>query len=303
MTYHPKDFQFKKLEEMEFPCSPYTKCKGFTPLMVEIIHGKLHSYLLKECNINAQNEEGWNALMILARNSAPEPKGWGLEYILKLFLEKRSPFLNMQNSNGYTALMLASRHSCEGSTDTTVQLLLESGADPHLQNENGSTALMLVSGDTNNTSSDSTLELLLRHGAGKSINLQNRDGFTALMCAADNLDKDSRFSTLRLLLENGAAEGINIQNNGGDTALIIALNTVDTDLDEGVVKLFLEYGADPTIKDNDGHTAVYYCEDPGAIELLYEKMLEIKDKKIDELSLKLNSHTNNSETTPRRFFY
>lgn len=136
MTYDPKDFKIKSLEEMEFPYSPDRKCKGFTPLMVAVIND---SSSLDVKNVNAQNEVGWTALMIACRNSAPRPKGWDLERMVRALVKTSD--LNIQTKNGETALMIACMYQNDGSTYETVKTLLENGADPNIKTNPGNTAL------------------------------------------------------------------------------------------------------------------------------------------------------------------
>lgn len=45
--------------------------------------------------------------------------------------------LNLRNSDGWSALILASRYSDNDSTENTVRMLIEAGAELDLQDKNG----------------------------------------------------------------------------------------------------------------------------------------------------------------------
>ena len=65
--------------------------------------------------------------------------------LLKEYLKTYPDKVNLKNEDGWTPLMVASTNSNFTSTVETVELLLESGADPNLQNDKGFTALMYAS--------------------------------------------------------------------------------------------------------------------------------------------------------------
>ncbi len=80
--------------------------------------------------------------------------------------------LNSKSGGGYTALMLSSRHSSDGSSERTVQMLIENYADPNIQDNNGNTALMFASKDK----SEKICRLLLDYHA--DINIMNNLGIS-----------------------------------------------------------------------------------------------------------------------------
>lgn len=155
---------YKFSKNTSFPCSPTTQCKGFTPIMVDVLNGKINYNHLEKYDINAQNEEGWTALMIACRNSAPSPKGWGLEKLVSALLA-RGADPNVQNKDGYTALMYASKHSNDTSTEKSVRTLLSYGADPNIETPNKTTALKLVFAYSSSASNIKMIDILLEHGA------------------------------------------------------------------------------------------------------------------------------------------
>ena len=80
-------------------------------------------------DVNAQDNEGWTALM------------WALEYghteVVKLLIEEGAD-VNAKDKKGFTALMYSSR---EGNTEI-VKLLIEAGADVNAKDKDGFTAFM-----------------------------------------------------------------------------------------------------------------------------------------------------------------
>ncbi len=112
-------------------------------------------------DINFRSGKGNTALIIGTDNSNTTSN---FETV-KLLLERKAN-VNIQNNNGNTALIFASSHSNSTSSLETVKLLLDAGADINVQNNNGDTALTLAS-------DFSTVELLLQYGADPFINTNN----------------------------------------------------------------------------------------------------------------------------------
>ena len=92
--------------------------------------------------------------------------------------------INRKNEEGWTALMLAARNSSTYSSNETVKLLLDNGADVNLKNNRGLSALMLAVENSKKNSSSEIVKLLLDNGA--DVNLKKERGTTALMLAVRN---------------------------------------------------------------------------------------------------------------------
>lgn len=107
---------------------------------------------------------------------------------------------------------------------TTVQAMLDNGADVNARDEDGATALILAAC----TGRDEVLEILLDNGA--DVNAQEKDGNTALMMAAFFGD----VSTLQLLLDTGA--DIDIKAKDGATALTLAESEGHEDIVEILIR-------------------------------------------------------------------
>lgn len=124
--------------------------------------------------------------------------------LLELEVEPNNPI----SENGWCPLMIA---AAEGH-GTTVDALLEGGAQCDARNAFGRTALMFAS----SYGYDDIVRDLLAHGADPNIVPTDGEGWTALMGAAHN----NRIQTVRLLLDGGADPALTDLN--GMTALGIA---------------------------------------------------------------------------------
>ena len=80
------------------------------------------------------------------------------EAVFKLFIDEN---VNAQNDDGWTALMYAVRYSNDRSTEGTVNLLIDAGADVNATNVNGWTALMIAAGESNWTSTEAAVKMLI----------------------------------------------------------------------------------------------------------------------------------------------
>lgn len=174
--------------EKEYMCSPNTKSKGFTKLMMLVMmtgeFPSLNSEIRKMItndpkSINDVNEEGWTALMLACRNSKTNSTERTVEILIELGAN-----INIQEKDGWTALMLAVTYSNKNSTDRTVDMLLKAGADLNIQNKNGNTALILAVDHYNNESTKETFKTLMK--AGANINIKNNREMTALMLAFED---------------------------------------------------------------------------------------------------------------------
>jgi ankyrin repeat protein/mono/diheme cytochrome c family protein len=196
------------------------------------------------------------------------PLHWAVHDAAKVtLLVARGAEVNAKQIEGRTPLFLA---ASMGSSQQTVRLLIDHGADPALATANGQTPLMAAAARGN-------LELLqLLVDRKVDINAKNSAGETALMFAASSgnaravtflLERgaDARVrskrnetalgnasttgveESVRQLLQHGAE--VNVQNIRGFSPLMLAANS--DSIPAGVVKLLLANGADP------GYTADY----------------------------------------------
>nr|QBK88696.1 MAG: ankyrin repeat protein [Mimivirus LCMiAC01] len=132
---------------------------------------------------------------------------------IKQLIETNRDIINKQTDDGMTALMFAAAESKLTSTDETVQILLNGGADVDIQNKYGWNALMIASYHLNICSTEKTVEMLIEGTA--DINLQNNKckKVTVLMLVSFHpVEK-----IIKMLIDYGAY--IYVKNDEGKTAL------------------------------------------------------------------------------------
>lgn len=144
---------------------------------------------------------------------------------------------------------------------STIQVLLDKGADPNTKNYEGMTALLYVvrTGGTRvkDTLGHNILLAMLR--AGADVNLRHHYGKTPLMYAAESGYDDSA----RALLDSGA--DVNLKDDRGRTALMYAAGN-------GRIKILrslLPLGADLNGKDYEGWTALKIAKANNNMSIVY----------------------------------
>jgi ankyrin repeat protein len=123
------------------------------------------------------------------------------------------------------------------------------------------------------------VELLIENGA-RINHKDTRGGWTALTLASSQ----GHNHIVEYLIIEGA--NLNEQNNAGDTALIVACASNDGNNYLYIIGLLLDEGVDISIKDNEGHDAMYYAErrgDPFVIQLL----TNIEDARANRFALEI----------------
>lgn len=131
---------------------------------------------------------------------------------------------------------------------TTVESLLDSGADIDARNQDGSTPLMWAA----QFAQTEVLKILIRRGA--RIDVRDKSGNTPLIVAACECamaTMNSAYNVLKILLDQGV--DVNARSKDGSTALMSAASGFGG---PAIIKLLLDRGADPTLKDHKGNTAI-----------------------------------------------
>jgi ankyrin repeat protein len=123
------------------------------------------------------------------------------------------------------------------------------------------------------------VELLVESGA-RINHKDTRGGWTALTLASSQ----GHNHIVEYLIIEGA--NLNERNNAGDTALIVACASNNGNNYLYIIGLLLDEGVDISIKDNEGHDAMYYAErrgDPFVIQLL----TNIEDARANRFALEI----------------
>lgn len=194
--------------------------------------------LLHKVDINAQDNEGYTALMTAAM--------YGKDDIVELLLTVPGIDLNVQNNEKETALMVAASHS-----ESVVNRLLQvPSININAQDHEGETALMKAIMVGN----EYVVKLFLQIPT-LNINAQDKWGTTALMKAYN------RPNIFKLLLRVSGIN-INLQDNDGQTALTKAAlcgyrETVEILLKEPTISVNIK--AENGFTELNGFTALMYA--------------------------------------------
>ena len=176
------------------------------------------------------------------------------ENTVKLLIEAGAD-LNLQSNGGETALIFASCFSNTTSTENTVKMLIDAGADLNIQANNGDTALIFACANIGTSSTEKTVKMLI--DAGADLNKQSNNGGTALTIACCFSNTTSSENTVKMLIDAGA--DLNIQANNGETALIFACCFSNRTSTENTVKMLINAGADLNKQSNNGETALIFA--------------------------------------------
>lgn len=186
--------------------------------------------------------------------------------LIKKIINQDQNIIDKKNSSGYTALMLAIANSYTCSTENTVKILVDAGANVNLQNKCGvSTLGFALSYDKNNI-----FEMLIN--AGINTNLQNKDGKTVLMGAAHSKDAHN-IEKIKILLR--ACANVNLQDTSGRTALMYASECYGCD-SKTIIQLLIDAGADVNLQDTSGWTALMYaCKNNYKTKIIVQLLIDV----------------------------
>lgn len=214
--------------------------------------------------MNAQDDDGWTALMHCADDS------WAKG--VKLLLDAGADH-SLSNTCGQTALFLVSNEEC-------LRYLLDKKVDINAVDTASKTPLMYF---TKNGWSEGVKTLLL---AGANVNAQDTNGATPLFYTMEKSPAMGYIECLRYLIKHGAE--INIQDKKKHTALMFSPeNNINC------LKILLEHGADINIKDERCYTVLFYAskkypQNAECIRLLIGAGVDVNTKfgPEDEVSLR-----------------
>ncbi|AKI80024.1 ankyrin-containing protein [Acanthamoeba polyphaga mimivirus] len=279
----------------KFPYCYNATCKNFSKLMWLVIneksnpgidgHKKIVKHLKKnKRKINAQNENGWTALMIASVLS----NDWSSVKTVKLLLKKgANPNIETYNKS-QTALKLAASNVKYASSIETVKLLIQYGANINHKNHLGVSVLHYCYVEYY-TKSDNleVIKLLLSHGM--DINSVTYQGNTLLYIVSKVSQKNNSTETVKFLLENNADP--NIPNNKGTTTLMVASKYSNSTSNIDTVRLLLDHGANINFTNKHNKTALskfvsnFYGSNLVTLKFLIERGATDIPIGIDKLSI------------------
>lgn len=220
--------------------------KGNTALHLAALSSGSSAYLEllldNGADISIQDVQGYRPFHCALRN----PKLRNHKNILRRLLGDPSK-INLPINDGITPLHIAAATGYL----TTVEWLLDNGADIHMRDEQCRTALHTAAGATG-PDSPQTLNFLIDHGLSPAD--RDDSDMTPLhhvLYSYDSLqihayDPDVSLANAKLLLRHGAE--INAQDYNGNTPLHLAAWKGHI----SIVKLFLREGADITLRERRG---------------------------------------------------
>ena len=163
--------------------------------------------------------------------------------LIEELLSANPDTIDQRNNKGLTALMIAVCNVDTCSTENTVKLLIDMGANVNLQDNRLSSTL----GYAQLNKGDSIFEMLINEGV--NVNFQDINGESVLMSTVTYV---GNLGKIKLLIDAGA--DINLQTKGGETALMMVC---ERQIYDGgiIIQLLINNGADINLKNNNGKTA------------------------------------------------
>ncbi|KAK6173067.1 hypothetical protein SNE40_016598 [Patella caerulea] len=200
-------------------------------------------------DVNLENKHGDNALHIASKYGLVDC----VEYLLQCNIELK----DKQNIAGLTPLIKAvfkSEHAFRGQFRKTIQLLLDSGADPNICPVSGITPLHLAASKAD----EILIQLLLTHGA--KVNAVCSQGTSPLLKTL--LLRHQKSSCVKILLDAGA--DVNISTVAGRTALHLAVAKSENEC----VLNILEANANPNAQDKYGKTPLWIAVQENNVQIV-----------------------------------
>jgi len=206
---------------------------------------------LYDCSPYKQST-GFHLIHRLVLNTQQHPE---LNDYIEQMIDNNSTLLEIQNSKGWTPLMLAVRNSGTISSEITVKLLIDKGANVNAQLDNEYTPLFLSAPYTvNDGSTENTVKLLI--DAGADINYMINNGLNILIYL-NMIDNKISYNIVKILID--AKIDINLQSNIHRASFLMYISKDARNIDDNIIELLIKAGADIDLIDNSGWTALMYA--------------------------------------------
>lgn len=167
-------------------------------------------------------------------------------------------FINEKNGFGRTPLHLACFFSKTLSSETTVMLLIENGANVNSKDIFNWSPLHSAVRYSGTKSTENTVRILLNSGA--NINDITEESFSPLHLSLINIKYGCSEDTIKILLEDPNVD-VNLKDKFGRTPLHIVIIYSWWEVSEEIISLLLEKGADYNLLDNEGKNPMFYARD------------------------------------------
>lgn len=194
------------LKEKEYYNNYFEKSKGFTLLMKWCMMTGLHPELVDK---------------------------------IKTYIKNHPEEINKKTSTGTTALMLACWNSYSISSEETVKILIEGGADINATDHLNRTALFFASVYSRSFSTENTVKILI--DAKADVNITDKNNWSPLIGSACYSNDSSSNKTVKMLISAGAK--LNIITRENKTALQLARNNINSVSSPKTVKILENAGA------------------------------------------------------------
>ncbi|XP_057373621.1 death-associated protein kinase 1-like [Daphnia carinata] len=242
------------------------------------IRNDIKSLMQLGIDINAKNDDGWNALHLLCSNNSSQHLTDAIELLIELGIDK-----NTKNDNGSNALHLLCRNNSSPHLIDAIKLLIELGFDKKAKDKNGSNALHLLCGFNSSQHLIDAIKLLIELGIDK--NVKTNDGWNALHLLCRFSSSPHLIDAIKLLIELGIDKNAK-DNDGGNALHYLCCNNSSPQLIDAI-KLLIELGIDKDAKTNTGSNALHLlCRNNSSPHLINAIKLLI------ELGIDKNAKTN-----------
>jgi ankyrin repeat protein len=238
---------------------------GFLTLRYSDDYKSISPYLLQHgADINAKDSDGKTILH--ACSSVHNIKG--IEYLLS-----HGADVNAKDSDGktplhyvasspYNTFLDINKEMSQGETtdwttsEETIRLLLDAGADIKARDNKGQTSLHYAA----NSSNVNVTKYLLKKGA--SVDTRDNDGNTPLLSVFIKMKAKGWYKEVLAIVQLLSARGANMKtvNNNGDNALhLLAKSDLSWHYCD-VAKYLMSRGVDPSVSNKNGLTALDLAE-------------------------------------------
>ncbi|XP_057371130.1 serine/threonine-protein kinase/endoribonuclease IRE1-like [Daphnia carinata] len=173
----------KKLHQLS--TCPTTDCRN-----------KIESLMQLGVDLNAKDDDGWNALHLLCSNDSSPHLIHAIQLFIELGIDKDAKI-----NDGSNALHLLCSNNSSPHLIDAIKLLIELGIDKNAKTNYGSNALHLLCSNNSGPHFIDAIKLLIKFGIDK--NAKTNDGWNALHLSCEYSSSPHIIDAIKLLIELG----------------------------------------------------------------------------------------------------